>query len=83
MWNSLFSVLLLCICQADSSEMLRQYGLSHIYSHPALLTRTRSCPLIAPPKPPPVPRWKAIRQKKETIVTDEPQGLFFQILCSF
>ncbi|XP_066478849.1 androglobin [Tiliqua scincoides] len=58
---------------ADSSEMLRQYGLSHIYSHPALLTRTRSCPLIAPPKPPPVPRWKLIRQKKETIVTAEPQ----------
>ncbi|KAJ6660159.1 hypothetical protein lerEdw1_018086 [Lerista edwardsae] len=58
---------------ADSSETLRQYGLSHIYSHPALLTRTRSCPLIAPPKPPPIPRWKLIRQKKETIVTDEPQ----------
>ncbi|XP_020666074.3 androglobin isoform X1 [Pogona vitticeps] len=58
---------------ADSSEQLRQYGLSHIYSHPALLTRTRSCPLIPPPKPPLVPRWKLIRQKKETIVTDEPQ----------
>ncbi|XP_028579446.2 androglobin isoform X1 [Podarcis muralis] len=58
---------------ADSSEQLRQYGLSHIYSHPALLTRTRSGPLVAPPKPPPIPRWKLIRQKKETIVTDEPQ----------
>ncbi|XP_062981764.1 androglobin [Elgaria multicarinata webbii] len=58
---------------ADSSERLREYGLSHIYSHPALLTRVRSGPLVAPPKPPPVPRWKLIRQKKETIVTDEPQ----------
>ncbi|XP_008121170.2 androglobin isoform X2 [Anolis carolinensis] len=58
---------------ADSSEKLREYGLSHIYSHPALLTRTRSGPLVAPPKPPFVPRWKLIRQKKETIVTDEPQ----------
>uniref|UniRef100_A0A803T3N7 Androglobin n=1 Tax=Anolis carolinensis TaxID=28377 RepID=A0A803T3N7_ANOCA len=64
----------------DSSEKLREYGLSHIYSHPALLTRTRSGPLVAPPKPPFVPRWKLIRQKKETIVTDEPQGLSFQVL---
>ncbi|XP_067398314.1 androglobin isoform X2 [Emydura macquarii macquarii] len=58
---------------ADSSEKLRQYGLSHIYSHPVLMTRTRSCPLVAPPKPPPIPRWKLIRPKKETIVTDEAQ----------
>lgn len=68
------------ILQADSSEKLRQYGLSHIYSHPALITRTRSGPLVASPKPPPVPRWKLIRQKKETIVTDEPQGVSFQPL---
>ncbi|XP_009944563.1 PREDICTED: androglobin, partial [Leptosomus discolor] len=58
---------------ADSSEKLRQYGLSHIYSHPVLITRTRSCPLVAPPQPPPVPRWKLFRQKKETVVTSEPQ----------
>ncbi|XP_009693550.1 PREDICTED: androglobin [Cariama cristata] len=58
---------------ADSSEKLRQYGLSHMYSHPVLITRTRSCPLIAPPQPPPVPRWKLFRQKKETVVTSEPQ----------
>ncbi|NXY69194.1 ADGB protein, partial [Glareola pratincola] len=58
---------------ADSSEKLRQYGLSHIYSHPVLITRTRSCPLVAPPEPPPVPRWKLFRQKKETFVTSEPQ----------
>ncbi|XP_030355677.1 androglobin isoform X2 [Strigops habroptila] len=58
---------------ADSSEKLRQYGLSHIYSHPVLITRTRSCPLVAPPQPPPVPRWKLFRQKKETLVSSEPQ----------
>ncbi|XP_077206627.1 androglobin isoform X5 [Paroedura picta] len=61
---------------ADSSEKLRQYGLSHIYSHPALITRTRAYPLITPLKPLPIPRWKLIRQKKETIVTDEPQGIY-------
>ncbi|NXW18540.1 ADGB protein, partial [Circaetus pectoralis] len=58
---------------ADSSEKLRQYGLSHMYSHPVLITRTRSCPLVAPPQLPPVPRWKLFRQKKETVVTSEPQ----------
>ncbi|NXP29217.1 ADGB protein, partial [Scytalopus superciliaris] len=58
---------------ADSSEKMRQYGLSHIYSHPVLITRTRSCPLVAPPQPPPVPSWKLIRQKKKTIVTAEPR----------
>ncbi|XP_069643051.1 androglobin [Haliaeetus albicilla] len=58
---------------ADSSEKLRQYGLSHMYSHPVLITRTRSCPLVAPPQPPPVPHWKLFRQKKETVVTSEPQ----------
>ncbi|NXA27537.1 ADGB protein, partial [Ibidorhyncha struthersii] len=58
---------------ADSSEKLRQYGLSHVYSHPVLITRTRSCPLVAPPQPPPVPHWKLFRQKKETVVTSEPQ----------
>ncbi|XP_077206610.1 androglobin isoform X3 [Paroedura picta] len=63
---------------ADSSEKLRQYGLSHIYSHPALITRTRAYPLITPLKPLPIPRWKLIRQKKETIVTDEPQEPVFK-----
>ncbi|XP_056200360.1 androglobin [Falco biarmicus] len=58
---------------ADSSEKLRQYGLTHTCSHPVLITRTRSCPLTAPPQPPPVPRWKLFRQKKETVVTSEPQ----------
>ncbi|KAM4042962.1 androglobin isoform 2-T2 [Anomaloglossus baeobatrachus] len=56
---------------ASSSEKLRQYGLSHIHNHPVLVSRTRSCPLVAPPKPPPVPRWKLIRQKKDVNVTDE------------
>ncbi|KFO69716.1 Androglobin, partial [Cuculus canorus] len=58
---------------ADSSEKLRQYGLSHIHSHPVLITRTRSCSLVKPPQPPPVPRWKLLRQKKKTVVTSEPQ----------
>ncbi|XP_058390221.1 androglobin [Diceros bicornis minor] len=58
---------------ADSAEKLREYGLSHICSHPVLVTRTRSCPLIAPPKSPLVPPWKLIRQKKETVITDEAQ----------
>ncbi|XP_055042531.2 androglobin isoform X2 [Misgurnus anguillicaudatus] len=58
---------------ADSSESLRQYGLSQLYSHPVLLTRTRDCPLAAPPKPPPVPNWKLIRPRKQTSITDEPK----------
>ncbi|KAM5264004.1 androglobin [Ctenodactylus gundi] len=57
----------------ESAEKLRKYGLSHICSHPVLVTRSRSCPLVAPPKPPPIPAWKLIRYKKESIITDEPQ----------
>ncbi|XP_068580725.1 androglobin isoform X1 [Cebidichthys violaceus] len=60
---------------ANSSEYLRRYGLSLLHSHNVLLTRTRACQLEAPPKPPPVPRWKLIRPRKETVVTDEPQKL--------
>ncbi|KAB0389253.1 hypothetical protein E2I00_005876 [Balaenoptera physalus] len=60
---------------ADSAEKLREYGLSHLCSHPVLVTRTRSCPLIAPPKLPPIPPWKLLRQKKETVITDEAQEL--------
>ncbi|XP_016148786.1 androglobin [Sinocyclocheilus grahami] len=58
---------------ADSSESLRQYGLSQLFSHPVLLTCTRDCPLVAPPKPPPVPQWKLIRPRKQTNITDEPK----------
>ncbi|XP_039980396.1 androglobin isoform X2 [Xiphias gladius] len=60
---------------ANSSEFLRRYSLSLLYSHIALLTRTRACQLEAPPKPLPVPRWKLIRQRKEIVVTDEPRKL--------
>nr|KAF6461315.1 androglobin [Molossus molossus] len=60
---------------ATSAEKLREYGLSHICSHPVLVTRTRSCPLIAPPKTPPVPPWKLFRQKRKTVITDEPQEI--------
>ncbi|XP_078029942.1 androglobin [Epinephelus lanceolatus] len=58
---------------ANSSEYLRQYGLSLLHSHIVLLTRTRACQLEAPPRPQPVPRWKLIRQRKEIVVTDEPR----------
>ncbi|KAJ8355711.1 hypothetical protein SKAU_G00185050 [Synaphobranchus kaupii] len=58
---------------ADSSEKLRHYGLSQLHSHPVLLTRTRACPLVAPPKPPPIPRWKFIRPRKDRNPTDEPK----------
>ncbi|XP_064196568.1 androglobin isoform X2 [Anguilla rostrata] len=58
---------------ADSSEKLRRYGLSQLHSHPVLLTRTRACPLNAPPKPPPVPSWKLVRPRKEGNPTDEPK----------
>ncbi|NWT20247.1 ADGB protein, partial [Vireo altiloquus] len=58
---------------ADSSEKMRQYGLTHIHSHPVLITRTRSCPLVAPPEPTPLPSWKLIRPKKKIVVTSEPQ----------
>ncbi|XP_028996143.1 androglobin isoform X2 [Betta splendens] len=57
------------------SVSLRQYGLLLPHSHIVLLTRTRSCQLEAPPKSPPVPRWKLIRPRKEIVVTDEPQTL--------
>nr|XP_058939417.1 androglobin isoform X4 [Kogia breviceps] len=60
---------------ANSAEKLREYGLSHICSHPVLVTRTRSCPLIAAPKLPPIPPWKLLRQKQETVITDEAQEL--------
>ncbi|XP_073483922.1 androglobin isoform X3 [Aquarana catesbeiana] len=56
---------------ADSSEKLRHYGLSHSYNHPILVSRTRSCPLVAPPITSPVPRWNLIQQKKEMNITDE------------
>ncbi|XP_068040990.1 androglobin [Anomalospiza imberbis] len=58
---------------ADSSEKMRQYGLSHMHSHPVLITRTRSCPLVAPSEPPPLPPWKLFRPKKKVVVTSEPQ----------
>ncbi|XP_067338872.1 androglobin isoform X2 [Channa argus] len=59
----------------SSPESLRQYGLTLMHSHVVLLTRTRACQLEPPPKPPPVPRWKLIRQPKKIVVTDEPKKL--------
>ncbi|XP_008072211.1 androglobin [Carlito syrichta] len=63
---------------ADSAEKLREYGLSHICSHPVLVTRSRSCPLVAPPKSPPVPPWKLIRQQREPVITDEAQEIIIK-----
>ncbi|XP_060948023.1 androglobin [Limanda limanda] len=58
---------------ANSSEVLRQYNLCLLYSHIALLTRTRSCQLEVPPKPLPVARWKLVRPHKEYNITAEPR----------
>ncbi|XP_043963136.1 androglobin isoform X2 [Gambusia affinis] len=58
---------------ATSSERLRFYGLSMLHSHVVLLTRTRSCSLIPPPKAKMVSRWKLIRLRKKIVVTSEPQ----------
>ncbi|XP_078505336.1 androglobin isoform X2 [Lissotriton helveticus] len=57
---------------ADSAQYLRQYGISHLYSHPVLVTRTRSGPLVPPPKPPRIPSWKLIRVKKAPILISDP-----------
>ncbi|KPP67075.1 androglobin-like [Scleropages formosus] len=56
---------------SDASEKLRHYGLFQLYSHPVLVTRTRAGPLVVPPGPPPVPRWKLVRPRKERVTTDE------------
>ena len=51
--------------QVDASEKLRQSGLSHTHPHPVMLTTVRDCPLVPPPPPVQIPRWKLIRQKKK------------------
>ncbi|XP_053301866.1 androglobin [Pleuronectes platessa] len=58
---------------ANSAEVLRQYNLCLLYSHIALLTRTRSCQLEVPPKPLSVPQWKLVRPHKEYNITAEPR----------
>ncbi|XP_043552789.1 androglobin [Chiloscyllium plagiosum] len=58
---------------ADSSEKLRHYGLSHAHSHPVMVTRTRSCPLINPPETTPVPRWKLIRPRNRALPIADPK----------
>jgi len=50
---------------ADSSEKLRKFGLSHYLPHSVYVTTIRDCPLVPPPIPVPIPRWKLIRQKKK------------------
>ncbi|KAM4713127.1 androglobin [Anableps anableps] len=58
---------------ANSSELLRCYGLSMLRSHVVLLTRTRTCQLDSPPKIQTVPQWQLIRPRKETVISSEPQ----------
>uniref|UniRef100_A0A669P8W9 Androglobin n=1 Tax=Phasianus colchicus TaxID=9054 RepID=A0A669P8W9_PHACC len=68
------------ISPTDSSEKMRQYGLSQVYSHPVLVTRTRSCSLEAAKQPAlPVAPWKLVRQKKTTVAKSEPQDFFFYL----
>ena len=32
----------------------------------------RNCPLVPPPTPIPIPRWRLIRQKKKTQIVEPP-----------
>ena len=64
-----------CVCQADSSECLRQCGLSQLFSVPVLVTRTRVGPVVALPTPIAIPRWKLIRPRRQHLPTDEPKGV--------
>uniref|UniRef100_A0A4W3IEI0 Uncharacterized protein n=1 Tax=Callorhinchus milii TaxID=7868 RepID=A0A4W3IEI0_CALMI len=57
----------------ESSEMLRCYGFSSLYSHSVMISRTRSCPLKPPQKPPTIPRWKLIRPRNHTLPSAEPR----------
>ena len=57
---------------ANSSEKLRQFGLSHTLPHPVNVSVVRNCPLIPPPTPVPIPRWKLIRQKKKREIVEPP-----------
>ena len=50
---------------SDISTKLREFGLSHSFPHPVHLSVVRNCPLIPPPTPVEIPRWKLIRQKKK------------------
>ncbi|XP_078086616.1 androglobin [Mustelus asterias] len=58
---------------AESSEKLRHYGLSHVHSHPVLVTRTRSCPLVDPPEVIQIPRWKLIRPRNRALPIADPK----------
>jgi hypothetical protein len=58
---------------ANTSEKLRQVGLSQQYPHPVMVTQTRSCSLEPPPPPENIPAWKLIRPRRERKVpSDEP-----------
>ncbi|XP_078261657.1 androglobin [Rhinoraja longicauda] len=58
---------------AESSENLRHYGLSHIHSHPVLVRRTRSYPLVNPPEEIQIPQWKLIRPQNRPFPVADPK----------
>lgn len=55
---------------ANISEKLRQFGLCQNVSHPVYLNTIRRCPLLPPPEPLKIPRWKLIRQKKNREIVE-------------
>ena len=57
--------------EASASAKLRQFGLTRGLPHPVHVSVVRNCPLIPPPTPVQIPRWKLIRQKKKK-ETSEP-----------
>ncbi|XP_069788343.1 androglobin isoform X3 [Narcine bancroftii] len=58
---------------SESSEKLRYYGLSHILSHPVLVRRTRSCPIVNPSEISQVPLWKMIRPRNRPFPIADPK----------
>eukprot|EP00111_Clytia_hemisphaerica_P008007 TCONS_00023273-protein len=54
-----------------ASSKLREFGLIRSLPHPVHVSVARNCPLIPPPTPVQIPRWKLIRQKKK-VETSEP-----------
>ncbi|CAN0226260.1 unnamed protein product [Lampetra planeri] len=61
---------------ADAAQKLREAGLSPMWPHLLHVSRTRSSPLVPPPRSPPVPPWKLVRPRKnKPLPRDEPEEL--------
>ncbi|XP_075931051.1 androglobin isoform X2 [Petromyzon marinus] len=59
---------------ADAAQKLREAGLSPVCPHLLHVSRTRSSPLVPPPRSPPVPPWKLVRPRKsKPLPRDEPE----------